>query len=108
MPKNQTIRLQTAMMTFPTVVLTLPSATAFRAMPPVMQPAELQPTCWIVFSTATSLVGHQPKLYLLIEIWRRPVGAPKLAQKPDTDPPRIDPKMQMRMLCLRGGVSVRA
>jgi hypothetical protein len=61
-----------------------------------------------VFNTATSFVGHQPKLYLLMEIWRRPVGAPRLAQKPETLPPRSDPKMQMRMLCLRGGVSVQA
>jgi hypothetical protein len=49
----------------------------------------------MVLSAAMSLFGHQPNAYRDTEIWRRPVGAPKVAAKPVAAPPRMEEKIVM-------------
>ena len=86
-------------MTIPTAIETWPLETASSARPPVIQPTALHPSCWTVLRRATSLFGYHPMLYLPTEICRKPVAAPKVAQKPLTAPPKIDAKMHMRIAC---------
>ena len=44
-----------------------------------------------------TLFGYHPKAKRETLIWRRPVGAPKVAAKPVAAPPRIEAKMVMTM-----------
>jgi len=70
----------TARITTPRMRETLPSDTAVSASPPVMHCTAAQPICWMQLRMATSLFGHQPKLYRLTLICRRPIAAPNVAQ----------------------------
>ena len=88
----------------PTIKLMWPSATAVSANPPVIHATAAQPICTMVLRAAMSLLGHQPNAYRDMEIWRRPVGAPKVAAKPVAAPPRIEAKIVMTMDWRSAGV----
>ena len=100
-PTNEINSATTARMTIPRMSETWPSETAVKARPPVIHATAAQPSCWIPFNIATSLLGHQPKLYRLTLIWRKPVAAPNVAQYPLSEAARIEVKIVIKIDCLR-------
>ena len=96
-PMNEMSVATTARITMPTIREIWPSATAVSARPPVIQATAAQPIWTIVLSAAMTLFGHHPNAYRDTEIWRSPVGAPKVAAKPVGAAPRREAKMVMTM-----------